>query len=134
VFRWRSGQGSLRERRFRRDGILGFPPVDGGHDLPPVNLVLITQGQLNHVFDFGFIEQMRLEAEEQMRLEAEIEQLGMDDIVVVVFRLDPRVADAIQHDIQAQALTDPLHPFCQVFDREPFGDLVKDAEFPGGGR
>ena len=51
---------------------------------------------------------------EQGRLEAEVEQLGVDRVVVVLFLLDPRVLDVLDLDRVAEVLAGGLDQLGQL--------------------
>src|SRR5215213_6426809 len=71
---------------------------------------------------------------EEGRLQAEVEQLGVDRVVVVLFLLDPRVLVVLDLDAVAEVLAGLLDQPGQLEDRELLGELVEDAELARLGR
>src|SRR3954452_22229599 len=71
---------------------------------------------------------------EQRRLEAEVEQLGVDRVVVVLFLLDPRVLVVLNLDAVAEVLAGLLDELRQSEHGELLGELVEDAELTVAGR
>src|SRR6476660_9424714 len=65
---------------------------------------------------------------EQGRLEAEVEQLGVDGVVVMLFLLDPRVVAMADLDRVAEMLAGMLFVLCYGDHRELLGELVEDPE------
>src|SRR3954468_22112120 len=65
---------------------------------------------------------------QQRRLEAEVEQLGVDRVVVVLFLLDPRVLVVLGLDAVAEVLAGLLDELRQSEHRKLLGELVEDPE------
>src|SRR5882757_2391016 len=71
---------------------------------------------------------------EMVGLQAEVEQVGVDRVVVVLFLLDPGVVDVVDRHLVAEVPGGGLDQLGELEDRELLGELVEDAEFARLGR
>src|SRR5699024_3332439 len=103
----------------------GSLPGDGGHDqltLDPVGVVHRDLDDLGEVL-----------VGQQVGLEPQVQQVGVDRVVVVVVLLHARVLGGGELDLVAQVARDLLHLLGELLDGELLGDLVVDAELAGVG-
>src|ERR1044072_1057958 len=70
---------------------------------------------------------------EQGGLQAEVEQLGVDRVVIVLFLLHTRVVAVLDLDRVTEVLASPLDQLGQLEHRELLGELIEDAELTGLG-
>src|SRR5690606_3308959 len=98
----------------------GSLPGDGGHDQLALDPVGVVHRDLQHLGE--------MLVGQQVRLQPEVQEVGVDRVVVVVVLLHARVLGRGDVHVQAQVDSDLLHLLGELLDGELLGELVVDAE------